>query len=165
MIGFFIFIFILKFLEMTIYSARIALLTSGQKKSAAFLSIFEITVWAYGTGSVAMKLLDDYYIIIPYLLGSQIGILTGMFIENLISKRDSVIICMTHEEHCKKTQEELSKNNYGVTTLESEDNSSILIITTKKSRINKARKILKKFNKQATIITTAASKSVGGYIY
>lgn len=163
--GFYILVFTLKFLEMALYSARMAFLISGQKKSASFTSIFEVAAWAFGTGAVAMTLFTDLYVLVPYLLGSQIGILVGMYIENIISKRDTVLIVITNELCCVNTIHELATNNFGVTTLESEDNTKILLIATKKLRINKAKKILKQFNHNQIVITTAASKAVGGYIY
>lgn len=161
----YLFIFILKLLEHSVFAARMSLLTSGQKKFAALLSFPEVAVWAIGTGSVISGFKDDFFLIVPFLLGGQAGMMLGMYLQNLISKRDTVIIGITHEEFCHRTVNNLKENNFGVTILESEDNTKVLVIATKKNRISKARKILRKLNKNASIITNPANPTIGGHVY
>lgn len=163
--GFYFFIFALKIMEHSIFAVKTAMITSGQRKFAAFISFFEILIWGIGTGSVVTSILDDYFVLIPFLLGGQIGLYLGMVIEGFVSKRDTVVIGITHAAVCNKTAKSLRENEFGVTILDSEDNTKVLVIATKKYKINKVRKILKEFNDNASIVINPAGRTIGGFMH
>lgn len=163
--GVYIFISAMKFLEVAIFSLRTSLITSGEKKISSIIGFFEVIVWTFGTGTVVKYVFEDLFILIPYLIAGAIGVYVGMGIENIISKRDTVVISFVKSNFLDKVMSDLKKENYGLTVLDSEEENKMLLIATKKNRIHKIKKIIKKIDLNSTIITNAASDTVGGYIY
>jgi uncharacterized protein YebE (UPF0316 family) len=161
----YLFIFSLKILEVGIYSIRMVLLTSGEKYKSSLFSFFEVVVWAFGTGMVAKLIFEDLFILFPYLLGGLIGAFLGMTIQEFISKRDTIVITFINIDNFNEITSSLRKNKYGLTILECEEGEKMLLVATKKNRISNLRKIIKRIDKDSTIITNAAGDTVGGYIY
>jgi uncharacterized protein YebE (UPF0316 family) len=163
--GLYIFVFGMKLLEVTIFSLRTVLITSGEKKLSSIMGFFEVIVWGFGTGIVVSFIFEDLFILIPFLLGGQIGIYMGMSLQSYVSKRDTIIISYIREEKLEKTMEDLKETNYGLTVLESEEEKKVLLIATKRNRISKLKRLIKSIDKESLIITSPAYDTIGGHIY
>lgn len=162
---FYIFVFLMKLLEHTIYSLRMTFLVSGEKKVSTMLSFFEVIVWAIGTGTVVTVILDDFFVLIPFLLGGALGIYVGMFIQSLISTQNTVLIGTVNVKKLEQVMLGLKQENFGVTVLESDEEIKVLILATKQNRVNLLKKTIKKWDESATLINNGADDIVGGYVF
>lgn len=163
--GLYIFIFFMKMIEVSIFSLRTIFITSGEKKVSSILGFFEILIWGFGTGVVVSFIFEDLFLLIPFLLGGQLGMYVGMTIQSSISKRDTIVISYVKNDKLNITMQNLKETNYGVTVLESEDKNKVLLIATKRNKILKLKKLIKSIDKESLIITSPAYDTVGGYIY
>lgn len=136
----YLFVFTMKLLEISIYSMRMVLITSGEKKISSVIGFFEVIVWGFGTATVVNYIFDDLFILIPYLTAGMIGIYIGMGLQTLISKRDTIVISYVKKANLTQIMMNLKEENYGLTVLESEENSKVLLIATKRNRIPKLKK-------------------------
>lgn len=164
-IYFYITIFTLKLLENAFYSMNMCFLTSGENKKAALMAFFQIVAWGFGTGFVVLNLFDDLYVLIPYLLGGQVGIYLGMVVRNIFSRKNMIVIGITKDVVLSKTMDKLRVSNYGATVIESEDETKVLVIATKRNNVSKIKRILKEFNDSAKVIINPANTPIGGYIF
>ncbi len=164
-LNFYFTIFSLKLIENAFYSLAMCFLTSGEKKKVALMAFFHVVSWGLGTGIVVLNLFDDLFILFPFLLGGQIGIYLGMIVQNIFSRRNMVVIGITKDIFLDKTMMKLKTSNFGATVIESEDETKVIIIATKRNNVSKIRKILKEFNESSKIIINPANTPIGGYIY
>lgn len=159
--GLYLLIFLFKFIETSIFSAKNVFLVSGEIKKATFLTFFEVVFWGLGTGSVILSVFSDFYVLIPLLLGSLSGVYIGMTIQDILSNTDTVLIGIIKENEIDRVLSMLTLKKHGVTVLESEDFQKVVVIATKKNRVYELKKMILKVSKEATFITNSASEIMG----
>lgn len=148
----YLFIFISKIIENALSTLRLIVVANGKKLIGAFLNGIIALIWLFVTGMVIINVKEDPIKIIIFCLGSIVGSYLGSLIEEKIAMGTNMLICIVNIMYESIVKEKL--NNYQITTLcEKDKNHSILFITLKRKEIYKISKIIKRIDKNATIIS------------
>ena len=148
----YLFIFVSKIIENALATLRLIVVANGKKLLGAFLNGIIALIWLFVTGIVIINIKEDPIKIIMFCLGSVVGSYLGSLIEEKIAMGTNMLICVVNTMYEKIVKEKL--NDYQITTIcEKDKNHSILFITTKRKKIDKISKIIKKIDKNANIIS------------
>lgn len=148
----YLFIFVSKIIENALATLRLIVVANGKKLLGAFLNGIIALIWLFVTGIVIINIKEDPIKIIMFCLGSVVGSYLGSLIEEKIAMGTNMLICVVNTMYEKIVKEKL--NDYQITTIcEKDKNHSILFITTKRKKIYKISKIIKKIDKNANIIS------------
>lgn len=79
-------IFIFKFIENTLSTFRIIVVSKGKKLNGAILQGIVTLVWAISAGLTIIDFKNDYFKIFAFCLGASIGSYFGSSIEEKIKK-------------------------------------------------------------------------------
>lgn len=79
-------IFLFKFIENTLSTLRIIIISKGKKLFGSILQFIITFVWAISAGLTILKFNNDYLKIIAFCLGSGIGSYFGSLIEEKTKK-------------------------------------------------------------------------------
>ena len=150
----YLWIFIFKIVEEALRTLRIIVVSNGKKIMGAILQFFIALIWIIVTGSVISNIEDDPYKIIIYSLGSLIGSYFGSYIEEKIALGYIILITELNEEKIGPLNSALKKAKYTTNIVKGNKKGHVLLMVTSPRKKQKdVTKIIRKFDKNAEIIT------------
>lgn len=169
----YIFIFIGKIAGNMLSVLWLVLLNRGEKLRAAFVSIFEVSLWLLIAGSVLIGFQDNLLKVAVYAVGTAVGIYFGAVLEERIALGVSsiqVIISQDNMAHINVAEElvcKLRKADFAVTLMEGKGKQGkrdVLLLHLKRKRIKRALTLIREDLKSAMITVSDVKMIKGGYI-
>ncbi len=115
----YLFIFIARVTDMSLFTLRMLFLVKGRRLTAAALGFVEVIIYITALGKVVNGL-SDYRNLLAYALGYACGNYLGSYLEEklAVGKLTAQIVC----SHCDRHQlaEKLRQEGFGVTVVEGE---------------------------------------------
>jgi uncharacterized protein YebE (UPF0316 family) len=81
----YVLIFILKYVEVSISTLRIVIVTKGERGKGAFIAFFEVMLWVLIAGIVLVDILEDPFKIVIYGAAFAVGNYTGSKLEEKLA--------------------------------------------------------------------------------
>ncbi|MDD4700367.1 MAG: DUF5698 domain-containing protein [Oscillospiraceae bacterium] len=164
----YLFIFFGKILEVTISTIRIVLISRGEKIIGSIISMFEVLIWLFITGTVLSGFKEDIVRVFIFAIAVGIGNYVGSWLEDklafgLCSIQVIVTDCCSSQELAVKLRE----NNFAVTVTKGKGKDGerdIMFLHTKRKRISQAEEIIQSYLENAVIIVNDAKIIRGGFI-
>ncbi|SKC92491.1 DUF2179 domain-containing protein [Maledivibacter halophilus] len=161
----YLFIFIARVADVSLFTIRMLFIVRGKRVQAALLGFVEVIIYITALGKVVSGL-SDYRNLLVYALGYACGNIVGSFLEEklAIGKITAQIVC----SHCdgKILAENLRDEGFGVTVVEGEGRDGkryILNVMMNRKNIKKLYNILDQLEKRP-VVTVFDIKSIkGGY--
>lgn len=145
---------------------KTSFIVKGSKVRSSILSVTDILAWGIGgSGFIVAKIFDEPKILIPWAIGSTLGVTLGMLATRKFDTKKTTVIVMSKKEKTNEISDKLIIENYGVTELEGDYKSKVLLIATTANKIKNLKKTVKNIDKLATIITNSKVSVHGGYLY
>ena len=151
----YILIFIFKIIENTLSTLRIILVSNGKKIFGAILQGIVSIVWVISTSLVVINIQKDPLKIISFTLGALIGSYIGAIIEEKLALGTNMLTTIRDKTKTTKIIKALKKQKYEVIILNGkrkDELKNILLIITKRKRINNVIKLIKNIDNNANII-------------
>lgn len=83
--GLYLLIFSLKYIEVSISTLRIVIVTKGERAKGAFIAFFEVMLWVLVAGIVLVGILEDPFKIVIYGAAFAVGNFTGSKLEEKLA--------------------------------------------------------------------------------
>ena len=83
--GLYLLIFSLKYIEVSISTLRIVIVTKGERAKGAFIAFFEVMLWVLVAGIVLVDILEDPFKIVIYGAAFAVGNFTGSKLEEKLA--------------------------------------------------------------------------------
>ncbi|MCG8540799.1 MAG: DUF2179 domain-containing protein [Clostridia bacterium] len=161
----YLFIFIARVIDVSLFTIRMLFIVRGKRMQAAIIGFFEVIIYIVALGTVVSGL-SDYRNLIVYALGYACGNYVGSFIEEklAIGKITAQIVCKHGNGH--RLAEKLRDNGFGVTLVEGEGRDGkrhVLNVMLNRKDTNDLYKILDPLE-QKPFVTVFDIRSIkGGY--
>ena len=117
---FYLMIFLLKIIEVSIATVRIIMITKGEKTIGSIIAFFEISLWLFLVTTVLTNIQEDIWQGIMYILGFSVGQFVGSVIENKLSIGTVRVEAIVLREHEKALVKYLRDREFAVTVLEAQ---------------------------------------------
>lgn len=161
----YLFIFIARVTDMSLFTIRMLMIVRGKRLQAALLGFVEVIIYVTALGKVVSGL-SDYKNLLVYALGYACGNFVGSFLEEklAIGKITAQIVC----PHCDRQllAQKLRNEGFGVTVVEGEGRDGkrhILNVMLNRKNIKKLYSILDHLEEKP-VVTVFDIKSIkGGY--
>lgn len=121
-------IFLSKVIENTLATLRLIVVANGKKWLGAALQFIVALVWVFVTGAVVTGIKKDPFKIIVFAVGSFVGSYVGSIIEEKLALGNNMITAIINPQSYLSIINELKKEHYGVTILESNEQSKIILL-------------------------------------
>lgn len=157
-------IFIFKILENALGTLRMILISGGKKQIGAILQLIISFIWILSTSLTLNNIINDYFKIVVFMLGSYIGSLIGSIIEEKLALGSNLIMVITNKD-CSNMIRCIRKKGFALTSFKGKGinkEKSILIIVVKRKLQKEVLYIIKRYDNEAMIITNNTS-ATGGY--
>lgn len=165
-IGFYLLIFLVKVLEVTLATTRIVLITKGEKLKGATIGFFEVIIWVILVSTVLKDITKDPIKILIYALGFAIGNYVGSSFEQMLGvgtiRLEAIVIEKDGEELVRK----LRDKGFAVTVLRGEGmnfNRNVLIMHVKRKLTNEVVSLIKECQSNVVITINEVKPIYGGY--
>ncbi|WP_077624254.1 DUF2179 domain-containing protein [Sediminibacillus massiliensis] len=157
-------ILIINIVYVTFSTIRMILTLKGRRYIAAFVSMFEITIYVLGLGLV-LDNLDQIQNIIAYALGFGIGVVVGSIIEEKLALGYITVNVISSDPEIEFTKQ-LRDKGYGVTSWYAYgmdgDRLSMQILTPRKYELN-LYETIRLIDPKAFIIAYEPKQIYGGF--
>lgn len=164
MIWYYLMIFLVKVLEVTLGTVRLVLITKGEKVKGAILGVVEAFIWLALVSTVLDNVTEDPIKAILYGVGFGVGNFLGSLLEEKLALGTSRIEIIVLQEHEAELTATLRAAGFAVTVMEGHGKDyarKILISIVKRKQVKQYVEIAKKNQKNA-VITVSESKPVYG---
>lgn len=162
----YLFIVLVKIIEVSIMTLRTVLMTKGEKLYAASLGAVEVSIWLYLMSTILSNIQDDPWRIVAYAVGFSAGIYLGSVLEEKIGVGLVTIHVISDIREGREIASLLRSNNIAVTNLKGEGRDagkSILVIYIKRRSKREAIKLIKSSCRDAFISVYDVKNVAGGY--
>ena len=153
-------IFFARILDVSINTIRTTFVLRGKTMIVAILAFLEITIW-FLVARTALNTELNLFIVLSYSGGYTLGTIIGTIITNKYIKTNLELIVISNKI---RTTKKIKDKNYGVTILNKDKNKIVLLIETKKKRINELTYLLNKLDNKAFITIKETRTIINGYI-
>lgn len=158
-------IFCARVVDVTLATIRTLMVVQSRKLQAAIIGFFEVGIYITVLGKVVSGL-DNPLNLLAYCAGFATGNIVGITIENKIAlgNLSSQIILKTANNH--ELVSALRENGFGVTIIQGEGINGpkeILNIALNRKDLNKLKKLVYEFEKEAFITVSSINPISGGY--
>ncbi len=157
-------IFALRITDVSMGTLRMTMIMRGQRKWAALIGFFEVTIWVLAIGRVITHL-DSIWNVVGYSGGFATGTLLGMWIEGRLALgyADIHIVSMTkgHEiaSHVRKA-------GYGATLLQAEGQSgpvSLINVIAPRKQVHDVVRLVNELDATAFVTVEDTRQVMRGY--
>lgn len=153
-------IFFARILDVSLNTIRTTFVLRGKTLIVAIIAFLEITIW-FLVARTALNTELNIYIVLSYSGGYTMGTIIGTIITNNFIKTNMELIVISNKIRSTK---KIKDNDYGVTILNKDKDKIILLIETKKKRINDLTTLLNKLDKNAFITIKETKTIINGYM-
>lgn len=158
-------IFLARVVDVTLSTIRTLMVVQGRKVQAAIIGFFEVGIYVTALGKVVSGL-DNPFNLLAYCAGFACGNYVGITIENKIAlgNLSAQIILKTAENH--DLVDKLRKSGFGVTIIQGvgiNGPKEVLNIALNRKDLNKLRKTINEFEKDAFVTVNSINPISGGY--
>lgn len=164
MIWYYLGIFLIKVLEVTLGTVRLVLITKGEKVKGAILGVIEVFIWLALVSTVLDNVTEDPIKAVLYALGFGVGNFLGSVLEEKLALGTSRIEIIVHKEDEMALTAALRTAGFGVTVIDGQGKDyarKILISIVKRKQVKEYVSIATANQKNA-VITVSESKPVYG---
>ena len=164
MILYYLGIFLIKVLEVTLGTVRLVLITKGEKVKGAILGVIEVFIWLALVSTVLDNVTEDPIKAVLYALGFGVGNFLGSVLEEKLALGTSRIEIIVHKEDEMALTAALRAAGFGVTVIDGQGKDyarKILISIVKRKQVKEYVGIATANQKNA-VITVSESKPVYG---
>jgi len=162
----YLFIAVLKIIEVSISTVRIVLITKGERKIGSFIAFFEVSLWVVVVSTVLNGITEDPFKIIAYALGFAIGNYLGSVIEEKIGIGLSEVTVIVREEQGLSLATELRDKGFAVTAIQGEGRThprTLLMMYIPRKKVRATVEIIKNTQENAVITVSEKKPIYGGY--
>ncbi|MGI6278983.1 MAG: DUF2179 domain-containing protein [Acutalibacteraceae bacterium] len=164
----YLFIFFGKIFEVTIATVRLVLISRGEKLIGSIISMFEVLIWLFITGTVLSGFRDDIIRVVIFAIAVGIGNYLGSWMEGRLAfGLCSIQVIVPDSFASEELAGRLRENNFAVTVMKGKGKDGerdIMYLHTKRKRVAEAEEIIKSFLEKAVIIVNDAKVIHGGFI-
>ena len=153
-------IFFARILDVSINTIRTTFVLRGKTTIVAILAFLEITIW-FLVARTALNTELNWFIVLSYSGGYTMGTIIGTIITNKFIKTNMELIVISNKI---KSTKKIKDNDYGVTILNKDKDKIVLLIETKKKRIDDLTTLLNKLDKNAFITIKETRTIINGYM-
>lgn len=164
MIWYYLGIFLIKVLEVTLGTVRLVLITKGEKVKGAILGVIEVFIWLALVSTVLDNVTEDPIKAVLYALGFGVGNFLGSVLEEKLALGTSRIEIIVHKEDEMALTAALRAAGFGVTVIDGQGKDyarKILISIVKRKQVKEYVGIATTNQKNA-VITVSESKPIYG---
>lgn len=162
----YLFIIIMKIIEVSISTVRIVLITKGERKIGAIIAFFEVSLWLIVVSTVLSGIAEDPLKVIAYAFGFSAGNYLGSILEEKIGIGLSEITVIVHEEHGLALATAIRNEGFAVTVLDGQGKNhprNLLMMYVPRKKVKSIVALIKN-NQENAVITVSEKKPVyGGY--
>lgn len=156
-------IFTARILDVTLGTIKTFFIFKENKLTSFIISFFEVLVWFYAARSALTKEINTILIPISYSLGYASGTYIGTYISTKYIKGHLTVTIISNKITNKDIQK-LKTNNFGITSIKTENNKKLLLIEIPKSRLNELKKTISNIDNSSFIIINDTKLVQNGYL-
>ncbi len=156
-------IFFARIVDVSLGTVRTYFIVKGNRTIAAIIAFVEIFIWFYAAREALSTDITSIMIVISYAAGYATGTYLGTIINEMFIS-GFVNIQVVSNKISDKEIEEIKKNNFGISVIETIDNKRMLFIETDKKRSKECLKLIEKLDQSSFIIINDSKVAYNGYI-
>lgn len=156
-------IFMARILDVSLGTIKTFFIFKENKIISFIISFFEVLIWFYAARTALSMEINTILIPITYSLGYATGTYIGTYISSKYIKGHLTVNIISS----KITQKDIKKfkdKNFGITSLKTEDNKTLLIIEIEKSRLQELKNTINKIDDKSFIIINDTRLVQNGYL-
>lgn len=162
----YVFILVLKTIEVSMATLRIVLITKDERLKGAIIGFFEVILWVILVSTVLTNITKDPIKVIVYALGFGIGNYVGSLIENYLAIGTTNIEAIVLKEHGEQLTQLLRITGLAVTSVEAcgmYNKREILYLHVPRKKVTETVKLIKSFQHNVVITINDIKPVYGGY--
>lgn len=155
-------IFFARILDVSISTVRTVYVLKGKTLIVALLAFFEITIWFL----VAREALNVEVMTIWIVLSYSGGYTTGTILGTYITKKfvnGTLGLTIISSKITQKQINSIKKSNFGVSSINMNENQTMLILQINKKRLEECLSLIYKIDKYAFITINETKQVYNGY--
>lgn len=155
-------IFFARILDVSISTVRTVYVLKGKTLIVALLAFFEITIWFL----VAREALNVEVMTIWIVLSYSGGYTTGTILGTYITKKfvnGTLGLMIISSKIAKKQINTIKKSGFGVSSINMNENQTMLILQINKKRLEECLSLIHKIDKYAFITINETKQVYNGY--
>lgn len=159
-------IFSLKFIEVTVSTLRIVIVTKGERLKGAFIAFFEVMLWVYVASLVISGITEDPIKIIIYGAAFASGNYLGSTLEEKLALGTINLQAIVSLAHGKKLVAYIRDRGYAVTSVKGEGLESekmILYMHTPRKKVKTLMSLLREQDPSIVITIHEIRPVYGGF--
>lgn len=156
-------IFFARIVDVSLGTVRTYFIVKGKRTIAAIIAFVEIFIWFFAAREALNTDISSIFIVISYAGGYATGTYLGTIINELFIS-GFVSIQVISDKMGDKEIEEIKKNNFGVSIVNTVDDKRMLFMETNKKRVKECLKLLERLDKKSFIIINDSKVAYNGYI-
>ena len=166
MVWYYLAIFLVKVLEVTLGTVRMVLITKGERIKGAILGVVEVFIWLALVSTVLDNVAEDPIKAVLYAVGFGVGNFCGSLLEEKLALGTSRVEIIVLQEHETELTAALREAGFAVTVMEGHGKDyarKILISIVKRRQVRQYVDIAKEKQKNAVITVSESKPIYGGY--
>ena len=156
-------IFVARILDVSIGVIRTVELVKDNTLKAVILAFFEVLIWFLVAREALISNELNIVIAFFYSLGYACGTLIGSYLSKRLIKGSANIQVISSNIKSKEIKI-IKQNNFGVSSLNIDNNKKLIIIEVDKKRIKELIEVIKKLDSEAFITVSETKFVANGYI-
>lgn len=164
--GFYIMMFVMKVVEVSIATLRIVLITRGERVFGAFLGFVEVIIWIFLVSTVLSDISSDPIKVVVYAAGFGFGNYVGSRIEEKLGIGNVRVEAIVMEEHGEELAKRIREKGYAVTIIEGRGmnfNRKVLIMNIRRKDHQCVVAMIKEMQENVVITINDIKPVYGGY--
>ena len=162
----YIFITVVKTIEVSMATFRIVLITKGERVKGAIVGFFEVILWVILAATVLTNITEDPLKVFFYATGFALGNFFGSMFEERIGLGTMKIEAIVMKEHGGKLANALRSHGFAVTVIEGEGMNfprNVLIMVVKRKDYEFVVSLMKEYQSNAFITVNEIKPVYGGF--
>lgn len=162
----YVLIFFLKFVEVTISTLRIVIVTKGERVKGALIAFFEVMLWVFVVTLVLDDLMSDPFKIVIYGAAFASGNYIGSVLEEKLALGTINITAITGVKEGSKLAEAMREEGYALTSIHGSGRESeklILYLHIPRKKVHETIDLLKEKSPGVVITVNEIRPIYGGY--
>lgn len=164
--GLYLLIFSLKYIEVSISTLRIVIVTKGERLKGAFIAFFEVMLWVSVAGIVLVNILEDPFKIVIYGAAFAVGNFTGSKLEEKLALGTINIQAIMDHKPGLELAQKIRDFGFAVTSVDGmgrDSEKTILYMHIPRRKIKTMIDYIKSENAHAVITVHEIRPIYGGY--
>ena len=156
-------IFCARIIDVCMGTFRTVCIVKGKPITSAVIAFFEVLIWFMIAREALNTEVTSIFIPISYAGGFATGTCLGLFLSNRIiggTLSINVISKIINQEHIKT----LKKQGFGVSSIDTQDNKTMLIIEINRKRLKEINAIIQEMDDEAFITIHESKYVYNGFI-